>query len=198
MTPDTPPKQHRLSKGMLIFMIIPLLGLVVAVLMLVAEESTRGQTAVSPTGIVPVPGIMNQPAPDFSVQNLDGQTVRLEDYRGRVVFLNFWATWCPPCVKELPALERFAAAQGDDGAVVLASNNTETAEQIQTYLQENDITLDHVPVLLDADSAVYRLFGVVRLPTTWIIDREGVIRAVKFGEFDDATLQAYYDEAAQY
>lgn len=187
--------KRRFSVGLLVFMLIPLFGLVVAVLMLVAEDQ-RAASEISSTLPPPIPGIMNGPAIDFSVQTLDGQTVSLADYRGRVVFLNFWATWCPPCVEELPALERFAQAQAqlDSGAVVLASNNTESPEQIRAFLSENGITLDGVRVLLDSDSRIYQQYGVVRLPTTWVIDREGVLRAVKFGEFDDATLQAYLTE----
>jgi len=192
------PTPRRFSIGLLVFMLIPLFGLVVAVLMLVAEGQNTSSTATSSTLPPPIPGIMNGPAIDFSVQTLDGQTVNLADYRGRVVFLNFWATWCPPCVEELPALERFAQAQAqlEDGAVVLASNNSESSEQIRAFLSVNNITLDGVRVLLDADSRIYQQYGVVRLPTTWVIDREGVLRAVKFGEFDDATLQAYLDEVS--
>lgn len=188
--------KRRFSVGLLVFMLIPLFGLVVAVLMLVAEGEGSASSGAGGTLPPPIPGIMNGPAPDFSVQTLDGQTVRLADYRGRVVFLNFWATWCPPCVEELPALERFAQAQAqlDGGAVVLASNNTESPEQISAFLNENNITLDGVRVLLDTDNRVYQQYGIVRLPTTWVIDREGVLRAVKFGEFDDATLQAYLTE----
>ncbi len=188
--------KRRFSVGLLVFMLIPLFGLVVAVLMLVAEGQRSASSGAGDTLPPPIPGIMNGPAPDFSVQTLDGQTVRLADYRGQVVFLNFWATWCPPCVEELPALERFAQAQAqlDGGAVVLASNNTESPEQISAFLNENSITLDGVRVLLDTDNRVYQQYGIVRLPTTWVIDREGVLRAVKFGEFDDATLQTYLDE----
>lgn len=195
MSNETPTPQRRFSISLLVFMVIPLFGLVVALLMLVAEGQNTTPVASS-TNLAPIPGIMNGPAIDFSVQTLDGQTVNLTEYRGRVVFLNFWATWCPPCVEELPALERFAQAQAqlEGGAVVLASNNSESAEQIRAFLGENDIILDGVRVLLDSDSRIYQQYGVVRLPTTWIIDREGVLRAVKFGEFDDATLQAYLDE----
>lgn len=195
MSQEIPTPQRRFSTGLLVFMLIPLLGLSVALLMLVAEGQSAS-SEVSSTLPPPIPGIMNGPAIDFSVQTLDGQTVNLADYRGRVVFLNFWATWCPPCVEELPALERFAQAQAqlEGGAVVLASNNSESPEQIRAFLSENGITLDGVRVLLDSDSRVYQQYGVVRLPTTWVIDRDGVLRAVKFGEFDDATLQAYLDE----
>ncbi len=197
MSDETPTPQRSFSVGLLVFMLMPLFGLAVAALLLVTEgQQASGE--VSDTLPPPIPGIMNGPSIDFSAQTLNGQTVRLADYRGRVVFLNFWATWCPPCVEELPVLERFAQAQAQlvDGAVVLASNNSESAAQIRAFLSENNITLEEVRVLLDSDSRIYQQYGVVRLPTTWVIDREGMLRAVKFGAFDDATLQAYLDEVS--
>jgi len=133
---------------------------------------------------------------NFRASTLTGESVQLSDYRGKVVMLNFWATWCPPCIDELPALQDFAADQGTGGAVVLAVNSVESADQIQTYLDANAISLPDVPVVLDPEAALYRALGIVRLPTTWVIDAEGVLRTVKFGAFDRATLDAYLLEVA--
>jgi thiol-disulfide isomerase/thioredoxin len=121
--------------------------------------------------------------------------VRLSDYRGRVVFVNFWGTWCPPCVEELPEFERFASDQGDQGAVVLAVNSSETADQITSFLTENEITLDHVPVLLDSDYDVLRAFGVADLlPTTFVIAPDGTIAWIKFGAMTQDLMQVYVDD----
>lgn len=194
--PENPSPNRRISPALMVILIIPLFGLAVAVGMLVAESSRPQLPAQSAADVVPVPSIVDQPAPDFALPTLDGGSVRISDLKGRVVFVNFWATWCPPCVDELPLLQKFAAEQGDDGAVILAVNSSEDAETIRAYLDANAIDLSAVPVLLDSDAAVYRRFGVIRLPTTWIIDREGVLRTVKFGAFDEATLLEYLESVS--
>ena len=188
---DNQSQRQRTAPALLIMLVIPLFGLAVALGMLAAEASRPQLPAASSGSIVPVPAIVNGPAPDIPLTLVDGEPLRLSDYRGRVVFVNFWATWCPPCIDELPALQDFAADQGTGGAVVLAVNSVESADQIQTYLEANAISLPDVPVVLDPEAALYRALGIVRLPTTWVIDAEGVLRTVKFGAFDRATLDAY-------
>jgi thiol-disulfide isomerase/thioredoxin len=178
-------------------LVVPLLGLIVAGGMLIAEATRPQLPAESSASAVAVPAIVNETAPDVPLMLADGQPVRLSDYRGRVVFVNFWATWCPPCIDELPALQDFAADQGPDGAVVLAVNSVESAEQISSYLDTNGINLPDVPIVLDPDAALYRALGILRLPTTWIVDQEGMLRTVKFGAFDRATLDAYLLDATR-
>lgn len=112
-------KQRRISVPLLIFLLMPLTAITIAILMLVLEPA-QGSTGAAANIGAQMQRLPYQ-AQDFEVQTLDGETVRLSDYRGRVVFLNFWATWCGPCIEELPLMQEFAAQQGDEGAVVLAS-----------------------------------------------------------------------------
>jgi thiol-disulfide isomerase/thioredoxin len=201
-SPDAAARRGRPSPALILFALLPLAGLIIAVGVLLADRDTAGRgdaqandgavgVAVAPTR--PPLVRLDYPADEFIAPTLDGSAVALSDYRGRVVFLNFWGTWCPPCVRELPALEQFAREQGADGAAVLASNNTEDAETITTYLDDNDITLDHVEVLLDIENTVYRRFAIPAMPTTYVIDGEGIVRYVKYGELKLEELYGYLD-----
>ena len=112
------------------------------------------------------------PAPDFTLAGLDGKTVRLADFRGRVVFLNFWATWCAPCREEMPEMQALARELEKEGLVVLAVNYEESAETAEAFVQETALTL---PVLLDADGAVARRYRVPGLPASFFVDRRGAL-----------------------
>lgn len=182
---------ERPSPFLLIFLIMPLAGLFVAFLMVALEENTS-QTAVAPT-FVPAPQrtLINFAAPDFELPLLDGVTlVSLDDFAGRPLFINFWATWCGPCVRELPALEEFVAVHADDnnGPALLTINLGETPEEITGFLDE--IGVVNVPVALDANQVIKADYGVQNLPTTFIIDGEGMVRFMKLGEmrFDEMGL----------
>jgi peroxiredoxin len=112
-----------------------------------------------------------EPAP-FSVATPDGATLRLADLKGKVVFLNFWATWCEPCLEEMPAMERLSRAYRDRGLVVVAlSADREGASVVKPFLKKHGLTF---PVGLDSDQAVARLYRVWALPSTFILDRAGV------------------------
>ncbi len=117
-------------------------------------------------------------APDFTLDGLDGQPISLRDLRGQAIVLNFWATWCPPCREEMPALERVYQARRQDGVVVLGVNQMEAKAQVQRFLDERGITF---PIALDTDGEVGRAYRVRALPTTYFIDRHGVIRDMVIG-----------------
>ena len=112
------------------------------------------------------------PAPDFELAGLDGKTLRLAELRGRVVFLNFWATWCPPCREEMPAMQALAGELEKQGLVVLAVNYEESAETAEAYARETGLTL---PVLLDGNGAVARRYRVAGLPASFFVDRRGAL-----------------------
>jgi thiol-disulfide isomerase/thioredoxin len=113
--------------------------------------------------------------PDVTFKSLDGAPVTLAKFKGRPVVLNFWATWCGPCVKEMPELDKLAALQGDGGIAVLAvSADRKGTDAVRPFLAAHDI--GHVTILLDPDSdAVHRL-GLGGFPTTLIIDGTGRLR----------------------
>ncbi|WP_423225610.1 TlpA disulfide reductase family protein [Candidatus Amarolinea aalborgensis] len=152
--------------------------LLIAGLVWINATRVQDATLFGPPGQRPPSPQVGFPAPDFSLSRLDGQSVRLADWHGQPVVLNFWATWCPPCRAEMPALQAAAQAYGDQGVRVLGVNQAEEANQVAGFMQT--LGLDF-PVLLDRDAAVSQLYRVRSLPTTFFIDREGVIREIIIG-----------------
>jgi peroxiredoxin len=119
-------------------------------------------------------------APDFELDTLDGQTVRLSDLRGSVVLLNFWTTNCGYCVVEMPYLEQVYAEWQEAGLVLLTINIGESAEKITEFMQDNGFSL---PVLMDTTQAVAMQYGISSIPRTFLIDQDGVIQGIKMGAF---------------
>ena len=119
-----------------------------------------------------VAGRIGATAPDFEWLGPNGETLRLSSYRGKVVVVNFWATWCEPCRREMPALQRAAANEPD--VVVLEVNLMESGDKARSFL--DSLGLDRLQPVLDIDGATTRRFGVLSLPSTFFIDRAGVIR----------------------
>ncbi len=114
------------------------------------------------------------PAPPETFAALDGAPVGLADFEGRVVLLNFWATWCAPCIREMPSLDRLQAALGDRGLAVLAvSIDRGGAKVIRPFAKR--LGLERLGLYHDPKGALFRAFGVTGLPTTFLIDRRGRI-----------------------
>ena len=179
------------SPTLLILLILPLLVIFIALLMIFLED--RNAPAAQPT-FQPAPPrtVINFRAPDFELPLLDGLTlVSPSDYAGRPLFLNFWATWCAPCVRELPALEEFVAthAADENGPALLTINLGETAAEITGFLQE--IGVRNLPVAMDINQVVKRDYGVQNLPTTYVIDGSGMIRHMKLGEMKYEEMGLY-------
>jgi peroxiredoxin len=126
-------------------------------------------------------------APEFALTGEDGKTYRLSDYRGKVVVLNFWATWCPPCRYEMPSMERAHQKVRGENIVLLAVNVGETSDQVFEFTGRYPVTF---PLPLDLDGAVLRQYPVIGLPTTFVIDPRGLVthRAIGGREWDDEQL----------
>lgn len=125
------------------------------------------------------PPVVGTPAPDFELSNLNGEKVSLSHYRGRIVLLNFWATWCKPCVKEMPAMQKVYDDLRDQGFVVLAINELEDEERVRSHISDHGHTF---PVLLDDDNRVANMYGVRGLPVSVFVDESGhVTEYVKGG-----------------
>jgi peroxiredoxin len=141
---------------------------------------------------------VGQAAPDFALWSLDGQTVRLSDFRGRVVLINFWATWCGPCRGEMPEIEAVYREFKDQDFMVLAINEENTSldearKLARDFRDELDLTF---PILLDGpDGQVFRQYRLYGLPSSFIVDKEGVIRTVRFGPLNRDFLRAKLEEA---
>jgi len=128
-------------------------------------------------------------ASDFTLQNMDEEKISLSDYRGKVVLLNFWATWCPPCVREMPSMERVQERIGKDEFNVIAVNQMEDPDDVFAFTGQLELepTFD---ILFDSESKVSRTYAVRGLPTTYLIDKKGNIRyrAVGGRDFDHAEV----------
>ncbi|HVF75860.1 MAG TPA: TlpA disulfide reductase family protein [Acidimicrobiales bacterium] len=125
-------------------------------------------------------------APTFTSVDLDGKQVRLEDFRGRVVLLNFWASWCGPCTEEFPRLK---AAHGDD-VVVLGVVFDDSAEAARDFVRKQGATWASV---VDPDHQIADAYGVAKkpgIPVTWLVDRDGVARARHLGLLKEADVEA--------
>ncbi len=129
---------------------------------------------------------VNFQAPDFSLTTLDGKPVSLSDLRGKVVLINFWATWCPPCRAEMQDLQ-VAYQEHSDGFVVLGINNAEGDESVRRFVDEFHLTF---PILLDRDGAVARKYQMQALPTSFFIDRAGIVHAANVGAMNRAYIEA--------
>tara|TARA_B100000749_G_C18197677_1_gene370614 strand:- start:25 stop:603 length:579 start_codon:yes stop_codon:yes gene_type:complete len=115
----------------------------------------------------------------------DGKTVQLEDYQGRFVLLNFWATWCLPCLKEMPEFEKAFQEMGEEKLVVLAVGMGEDTGKISKFAKKYGFTF---PLLADPDMEITRLYGVKNIPVTYLIDPEGVILGRALGVRDWANM----------
>jgi len=121
-------------------------------------------------------------APEFRVLALDGKAVSLSSYRGKVVMVHFWATWCPPCVEELPTLERlYRASIGKDLEILAVSVDEGGADAVGQFMRKNRFAL---PVLLNPDQSVARQYGTFKFPETYIVDRDGIVRRKIIGAAD--------------
>jgi peroxiredoxin len=120
----------------------------------------------------------NKAAPPFTLPDPNGVIYSLEDFRGQVVLVNFWATWCEPCKAEMPELDELAHEYRDAGFRVLAVNVLEDAATIRRFGEEMDLDL---PLLVDRNGDVNKAYNVQAMPTSYLIDAEGVIREVRFG-----------------
>jgi thiol-disulfide isomerase/thioredoxin len=110
------------------------------------------------------------------------------------VFLNFWRTDCPPCVRELPAFQQFVREQGGGGAVVLAVNIEEEPDAMRAFL--TDLGVSDIPVLLDTEGETASRYGVYQIPVTFVIDGTGYVQYQKFGEMRAEDLDAYLESLA--
>ena len=123
---------------------------------------------------------VGEAAPNFELQNLDGQSISLSSLKGKPVLVNFWATWCGPCVSEMPYIQEIHEDWSDSGLMVLAINWGESASEVEQFLQAHNLSL---PVLLDTKNVVAPKYGIRYIPTTFFIDKDGIVRNKVIGAF---------------
>jgi peroxiredoxin len=134
-----------------------------------------------------------QQAKDFKIAALDGGRLNLADFKGKVVFLNLWATWCGPCKEEMPAMERLWQRYKGEGLVVIAlSMDSGGAKIVKPYIERAKYTY---PIGLDPKMEIAQLYGAHSVPSTFIIDRSGALRAIALGprDWDGRASFAFFD-----
>ncbi len=137
-----------------------------------------------------------EPAPDFTLTSLSGEKIRLYDLRGKVILLNFWASWCPPCREEIPSLASLNAAMAGKNFQMLAvSIDKGGRDTIKRFFSKTGVNL---PTLLDPDGSVGKEYGISGVPETFVIDKQGIIRKKVVGPIDwsDASVVRYLDNLA--
>ncbi|MBI2333385.1 MAG: TlpA family protein disulfide reductase [Chloroflexi bacterium] len=135
------------------------------------------------------------PAPDFTLKTAEGKTYTLSEFKGQAVLVNVWATWCPPCEAEMPAIEKMYKEYKDQGFVVLAINSTfqDDPTEIAPFVDDHGLTF---PILLDETSDVSRAYQVRSLPSSYFINRQGIITEVVIGgPMSEALLRTRIEEA---
>ncbi len=146
---------------------------------------------------------IDAPIEDFELEDLEGNKVRLSDLEGKIVFLNFWATWCPPCRDEMPHMQTFYEKYKDEDVVILGINpnqvenqgtdNAERAEEkVREFIDDNGFTF---PILLDRDDSVWEVYQQRGIPANYMIDKEGTVKYLKPGAFSSLEEMEAFLEA---
>jgi peroxiredoxin len=165
------------------------LGIIIFFGFLKPDDSSKISEISGGSTPLPVPSL-DAPAPAFELTGLSGEQIQLEDYRGQVVLLNFWATWCAPCRLEMPTLQS-RADQFSDKLAVVAVNNAEDPAKVQSFVDELSLSFD---VLFDPQAEIQQLYRVRGYPTTYLIDAEGIIRVQKIGLLTEGELDDFLQE----
>ncbi|MXY43502.1 MAG: TlpA family protein disulfide reductase, partial [Dehalococcoidia bacterium] len=149
----------------------------------------RGPTpAPTPRTILSTSSTDAEAAPDFEVETFDGETLRLSDLNGKVVVLNFWASWCPPCRWEMPFFETMWQEYRDQGVVFVGIAMSDTLENVKAFAEESGVTY---PVGLDTTTEIARAYEVLSLPTTFFIGKDGTIERKLTSAANEGLLKVF-------
>lgn len=134
----------------------------------------------------------NAKAPDFNLKDQYGVTHSLENYKGKVIFLNFWATWCPPCKKEMPDIENIYKEYGENKKdVVILGVNSEKENEVKKFLKDKGYTF---PTVIDENSEVMRKYFIQAFPTSFVIDKEGNVYGYVMGGLTKEQIRQVIEE----
>ena len=160
---------------------------IAALLFLSSNQNSTGAPQANTLSTIPV--AVNYPAPELSLQNaVNGKTEALTDYRDKVVLVNNWATWCPPCKAEIPTLEAYYQAHAVNGFMIVGIEAGEPQSDVSKFVQEHNMTY---PAWFDLKTAALDAFKNQNLPSSYVIDRKGAIRLAWVGEISQAMLEKY-------
>src|SRR6266849_3650016 len=129
---------------------------------------------------------LGSPAPDFKLQDVDGESISLADLKGKPVLINFWATWCQPCREEMPAMQELYDQYRDRGLVILAIDMEEDSRQVRRWVDQGGYSFTF---LLDSEGEQVKRYNVTAAPTSYFVGPDGVIRDLKLGALSRAEMQ---------
>ncbi len=190
-------KQYRSHSSLLKGVLFILAGAVIMGIMAAAgctpsaQDITRQPGPPPPSKLPPVPEV-GRLAPDFTLIDLEGNRISLSDFRGKVVFINFWATWCPPCRAEMPEIEAIYQEYQNKDVVVIGIDILEAEDEVRQFVQEGGYSWTFV---IDTTGGVTADYGVTAIPASFFLDKEGVIRAVNIGAMTKRAMESQLAKA---
>lgn len=180
--------KHRTQRIRSLGMAFFIIGLFLVGAMVIFYLSDAQENALESSGFVVSPTTVSYVAPQLALTDVQGNPTSLDDFRGKVILVNNWATWCPPCKTETPELQAYYTTHARDGFVVIAIESGEPANTVANFVRQNGLIF---PVWLDPHSAALEAFQNWNLPNSYVIDREGVVRMSWTGSINQATLEKY-------
>lgn len=179
-------RKNKTNHGLMFIMGVGLVLIGLASLLFLQGAKTGQASQSIPNSVIPV--AVNYPAPELSLQNVDGQSEALVDYHDKVVLVNNWATWCPPCKAEIPTLQAYYETHTMDGFVIIGIDAGEPQSEVLKFVQEHNMTY---PVWFDLENAAMNAFKNQSLPSSFVIDRKGIVRLAWVGEISGEVLEKY-------
>lgn len=160
--------------------------LVGAAVILFLSNNTAGEMQISSSIRIPI--TVDYPAPELNLTDLQERAVSLSDYRGWVILVNNWATWCPPCKAEMPELLAYYESHINDGFILVAIDSGEPREEVTEFVEQYNLSF---PVWLDMRGEALIAFNNLNLPSSYLIDRYGIVRNYWIGSINLQTLEEY-------
>ena len=164
------------------------LGLIILSIVTYFVQSNQDSSQAANDPFILPPVELDQPSPELSLKDLDGNEVSLGDFLGEVVLLNNWATWCPPCREEMPEFQSYYDEHKDEGFLIIAVEAGQPAAEVRKFVEDHGLTFT---ILLDPEILSLKTFQNSSLPNTWVIDREGQLRLAWLGSINGDTLERY-------
>ncbi len=169
-------KRHAEVKARINFLLIA--GFV---LMTAIGTNAHAESANKPVSPMEIEKLNKSSAPEFSLKNLNGKSIALSSFKGKIVLLNFWASWCPPCLAEMPSFKKVYGEMKSRGLEVIAVSADKSVNETREFTDKKGFDF---AILMDENRAVTKQYKVFSLPTTFLIDRKGIIIEKFFGEYD--------------